>query len=839
MKNLLKVGIACSLTLFSALPAFAADPGYYQEEYRNQYHFSPAKNWMNDPNGLIYYQGEYHLFYQYNPSGDSWGNLSWGHAVSSDLVHWSELPVAIPQDENEMIFSGSAVIDTNNTTGFGTPDNPAMVAIYTSASKATGKQSQSLAYSTDGGRTFTKYTGNPVLDIGSNNFRDPKVFWYEPGHKWLMSVALSDPHKVSFYSSPDLKQWTHLSDFGPAGAIGGAWECPDLFPLPDPNQPGKQKWILIVSLNPGGIAGGSGAQYFIGDFDGKTFTPDDKPYTPPTGESLGNFDDGTFNGWIVSGSAFGNAPATSSLPGQMDVTGWIGRGFIDSFNGYDGSTGNMTSPNFTIDKNYLNFLIGGGNHPYVPGSVVTDNIPSGTNFADFEGSTYGDGWQPAGDFMATGPVAGTLPGQQTVGNYLGNKLVNTFFNGDASTGIITSPSFTVSKPYINLLVGGGNHPWSAPNPTSVNLIVDGKVIATATGQNSELLNWIAWDVSAYQGKTASIQIVDQNSAGWGHIVADQIMFSDQPASPWAQDTSVKLIVDGQVVRKSTGQNSESLDWTSWNVHDLIGKTAHIEISDYNVSDWGHILADQFSLANAPATSSVQRAHWLDYGKDDYAAVTYNNVPEGKRIMIGWMNNWNYVGSTPTSPWRSAMTVPKELTLRNGNGKIELVQKPVKQLYGLRGPIAEIKNLKVRAGNTALPMKGKAYEVDVTFEPGSAKNFGLKLQTGSGQQTLVGYDNTTGEVYIDRTNSGNVNFSTDFPGVQRAPLAAINGKVTLKVLVDWSSIEVFAGDGTVVMTDLIFPDSSSDGIAAFATGGTANLLSITVKQMRSAWNVSQN
>jgi fructan beta-fructosidase len=233
---------------------------------------------------VLYYRGEYHLFFQYNPSGNTWGNISWGHAVSRDLVHWRELPVAIPQDDQNYAFSGSAVIDYLNTSGFGRPGNPAMVAIYTAASKVDGKQRQAVAYSLDNGRTFTKY--GIVLDIDSFNFRDPKVFWYAPGHEWLMTAVLSDQHKVTFYTSPDLKHWTHLSDFGPAGATGGVWECPDLFPLPDPSHRGKQKWVLVVNLNPGGVAGGSGVQYFIGDFNGTTFTSDDKPYIPPTGTDL-------------------------------------------------------------------------------------------------------------------------------------------------------------------------------------------------------------------------------------------------------------------------------------------------------------------------------------------------------------------------------------------------------------------------------------------------------------------------------------------------------------------------------------------------------------------------
>jgi sucrose-6-phosphate hydrolase SacC (GH32 family) len=236
------------------------------EKYRPQFHFTPARNWMNDPNGLLYYQGEYHLFYQHNPTENIWGNMSWGHAVSTDLQHWQELPVAIACTDDVGIFSGSAVIDYTNTTGFGSEANPAMVAIYTEHKNDKSKQSQCLAFSLDNGRTFTKYEGNPVLDLEMSEFRDPKVQWIDD--QWLMTVALPDLHQIAFYSSPDLKEWRHLSNFGPAAEIGGCWECPDLFKVND-------KWVLLVSLNPGGYQVGSGTQYFIGQWNGNEFIADD------------------------------------------------------------------------------------------------------------------------------------------------------------------------------------------------------------------------------------------------------------------------------------------------------------------------------------------------------------------------------------------------------------------------------------------------------------------------------------------------------------------------------------------------------------------------------------
>jgi levanase len=828
--------LAAIATVATGEAASTAEPAPYTEQYRPQFHYTPAKNWMNDPNGLVFYQGEYHLFYQHNPSGNQWGNMSWGHAVSPDLVHWTELPVAIPQDDQEMIFSGSAVIDTNNTSGFGTKDNPAMVAVYTRLDKATGVQAQALAYSTDRGRTFTKYAGNPVLDIGSRDFRDPKVFWYEPGHEWIMSVALSAERKVRFYRSSDLKKWEHLSDFGPAGATGGVWECPDLFPLPVDGDKKQTKWVLLVNMNPGGIAGGSANQYFTGTFDGKRFVSDDKPYVAPTGRDIGSFDDGTYGGWTPDGTAFGTAPATGNLPGQGGVSDWVGAGLANSFNNFDSGTGTLTSPEFTLDAGYLNFKVGGGKHPYVPGSTLSPSPPAGDVFADFEGTTYGTGWVATGDFAGTGPVKGTIGDQQQVTGYLGEQLVNTFIDHDNSQGTITSPEFTVAKSHINLLVGGGSHPWTTSEPTAVNLLVDGKVVRSATGTNNEALNWTSWDVSEYAGRNATVQIVDKNSGGWGHINVDHIMFSDEAAAPRAVDTSVRLVVAGQVVRSATGSDSETLDWNGWDVRDLQGKTARIVLADNNTGGWGHLLADQFSLSDTPARSSVQRAHWVDYGKDNYAGVTFNDGPAGRRVMIGWMNNWEYSGSIPTDPWRSAMTVPRELGLRSTATGVRLVQQPVAELQSLReDSTLTAKDLRVPTGSTALPATGAAYELTATFAPGTATEFGVKVRTGNGQETRVGYDRSAGEVFVDRTKSGDVGFSPDFPGVQRAPMAAgPNGEVTLRVLVDWSSVEVFGQDGSVAVTDQIFPDPGSNGLQAFATGGAAVLKSVKVTPLRSSW-----
>ncbi len=262
--------------------ALAATAPLYHEPWRLQYHFSPARTWTNDPNGLVFYKNEFHLFYQNNPFGNLWGHMSWGHAVSPDMVHWKELKVAIPEEHGIMIFSGSVVIDSN-TSGLckskDPKDNSCLVAIYTGHTPT--KQTQNIAYSNDRGRTWTKYKGNPIIDLQMKDFRDPKVFWHPETKKWIMAVALPNEHKVRLFASANLLQWSQLSDFGPAGALGGQWECPDLFRLgvvgATPDAKKESKWVMIVNLNPGAVQGGSGTQYFIGNFDGKAFHNENPP----------------------------------------------------------------------------------------------------------------------------------------------------------------------------------------------------------------------------------------------------------------------------------------------------------------------------------------------------------------------------------------------------------------------------------------------------------------------------------------------------------------------------------------------------------------------------------
>lgn len=520
----------------------------YREAHRPQLSYSPARNWMNDPNGLLYHDGEYHMFYQYNPNGDLWGDMSWGHAVSRDLVHWTELPVALQVEKDaqgaltQSFYSGSAVVDHGNSSGLGSNGQAPMVAIYTSvyaeartlangAGVRQGQQSQSLAFSVDRGRSWTQYAGNPVLALPPaayqdeyREFRDPKVFWYAPHAKWVMVVVLAMQHKALWYASKDLIEWEFMSEFGPVGAIGGVWECPDLFELPVDGEAANCKWVLVININPGGPAGGSGVQYFIGQFDGQRFLAD--------------------------------------------------------------------------------------------------------------------------------PVA-------------------------ADAG--------------------------AP------------VVLTA-----------------------------------------------QPG---------------------------------------------------------------------------EHVHWLDYGADFYAAVSWNDAPDGKRVMVGWMSNWLYARQVPTAPWRSAQSVAREVTLRTIDGQARLIQQPVAAFGQLRREVLlDVAGQDVAAGVTALaPARTVSADIELLLDPGRALRAGVLVHTGAnGEQTAIGYDRALGQVYIDRSDSGDAGFSDIFAARHAAPVALHDGAIRLRILVDSASVTVFAGAGEVVLTSQIFPGAGSDGMALFAEGGQASVRQLTVWSLASIW-----
>ena len=488
--------------------ALPGTPLVLAEQYRPHFHFSPPAHWMNDPNGLIYSDGEYHLFYQHNPEDTIWGPMHWGHAVSPDLVNWTHLPIAFYPDENGAIFSGSAVIDVNNTAEFGPG---AMVAIFTHDDS--GKQSQSLAYSLDNGRSWTKYAGNPMLEAPNNlhNFRDPKVIWYDDGHDsghWVMMVTGGSI--ILFFTSPDLKNWESTGGFGLTfGETGGFWETPDLFELPIDGGT-DTRWVLAVGVQENAPAGGSGTQYFVGSFDGQTFTSD--------------------------------------------------------------------------------------------------------------------------------------------------------------------------------------------NPKETTL-------------------------------------------------------------------------------------------------------------------------------------------WADYGADFYAAQGWNNAPNGRSVWIAWLNNWRYANNIPTSTWRGAMTLPRELSLQTTPEGIRLVQTPIAELEALRGESWTWRDERGTAVSPQLTnITGSLFEIIAEFPVAAsmeADRFGLRLRTGPDEQTTIGYATKEQMVFIDRTQSGPNAFSPAFPGVHIAPMPPIDGVIRLHIFIDQSSIELFGNNGLVTLTDQIFPKEDALQIELFADGGDISVNQLIIYELMPA------
>lgn len=446
-----------------------------REIYRPVYHHTPAYGWMNDPNGMFYKDGVYHLYFQYNPYGSMWANMTWGHSTSRDLTHWTYEGTAIVPDAWGAIFSGSCVVDHENTAGFG---KGAVVAFYTSAKSTPwgDVQSQSMAYSLDNGKTFTKYEGNPILTSSERDFRDPKVFWYAPGKHWVMMLAVGQHMEI--YSSVNLKDWKKESEFGAMqGAHGGVWECPDLVEIPVEGTRQK-KWVLICNLNPGGPFGGSAAQYFVGSFDGKTFVNE-------------------------------------------------------------------------------------------------------------------------------------------------------------------SPTLT---------------------------------------------------------------------------------------------------------------------------------------------------------------------KWMDWGKDNYATVTWNNAPDGRCVALGWMSNWQYANNVPTRQYRSANTIARDLTLYRVGEELYLKSTPSPEVKKARGEKVSKPSFNV-AGEyevaSLLDDNKGAYEVELVIQNQGASKIAFCLLNEKGEKVSMYYDLARRQFVMDRSESGTVDFSKDFPAVTVAP-ADTDKELTLRLFVDRSSIEAFGEDGKFVMTNLVFP-----------------------------------
>jgi sucrose-6-phosphate hydrolase SacC (GH32 family) len=402
------------MTCLAQIPiSTRTDTVIYHEKYRPQYHLTSPKGALFDPTDLVYYDHLYHV--------------NKGLATSPDLVHWKIGIRKSVGTDSVREMSGSLVVDSLNTSGFGENGIPPLIAIY-SGLRTNHEQIQCIAYSTDKGGHWKNYTQNPVIDIHSTEFRDPQVFWYPKEKKWVMVVALAAERKVSFYESKNLKQWNFMSDFGPYGAVNGVWECPDFFRLPVKNIPGQFKWVLEVSVQP------VGGQYFIGAFTGKEFIAD-------------------------------KSFKVTSIPSDVN------------------------------------------------GKVIFD----------FENGL--DGWTKTGDAFNASPSNGPLNGQNAVLGYRGQKLLNSFNGGDKSTGTILSPRFHITTRYLNFLIGGGLF----DKDECVNLIIDGKIVRTKSGTDAEVLSWAGWDVSEFRSKDAQLQLVDNQTGSFGHILFDELVASDQLA----------------------------------------------------------------------------------------------------------------------------------------------------------------------------------------------------------------------------------------------------------------------------------------------------------------------
>jgi sucrose-6-phosphate hydrolase SacC (GH32 family) len=632
------------------------------EKYNPEYHFYPSI----DPTGLFYYGGRYFL--------------NWGSATSKDLVHWNMTKYGLERNDfNKNIFSGtgfnpelfrsqvislisgSVVVDWNNSSGLGKNGNPPLIAVQVSS------MSRNIAYSNDTAKSWIRYEKPAVIPNSSGTFRDPKVFWYEPDKKWIMVVPWCEIQEIRFFSSKNLVDWEFMSKFGPWGAVGGQWECVEFFPLTVDGDASNIKWVLEISLQP------RNGEYFIGDFDGRRFT---------------------------------------------------------------------------LDKDFINNL------------SYEKYFPSGEMLFDFERSI--DEWDIEGNAFINCPTV-----EEETNGKEGYRCIKS--NG-SGTGKITSPEFTISKKCINFLIGGGYY----PGEECVNLLIDGKVVRTQTGNSGNAhLNWTGWDVAEFRGRNARIEIVDNMASEGmnvkGYIYCDAIMLSDD-----------------------------------------LPKTAYEE---YNPG-W-------------------EKAFWIDWGSDFYAVRAWGNyAPEEKRtIWTGWMGIWTY---TFSEPLLGLFSVPRNIELKTFPEGIRLIQNPIKELESLR-TIHRTVDPNTFEGiwqpKKFLPSKN-AYELIVEFENISAGEFGLNLCVGQNEKTVVGYNVSKEELYVDRRNSGYDDFSEVFPGISKGPLNYRTNAIKLHVFIDKCSIEVLGNDGETVVSSKIYPESSSTGINFFSNNGKVKIKSLELWELGS-------
>jgi levanase len=369
----------------------------------------------------------------------------------------------------------------------------------------------------------------------------------------------------------------------------------------------------------------------------------------------------------------------------------------------------------------------------------------------------------------------------------------------------------------------------------VELVSGGRVVGSVTGNSSGDMDWRHIDARSVVGQKARIVVRDENSSGdWGHLMVDDIRFSDTAAGPRDTQTTVNLVVGGEVVRSSTGSDSEALDWASWDLSDLQGRSAQIRVVDHSSGGWGHILADQFMLAPAPAKNGTERASWVDHGRDNYAGVTFNGLPDSQRTTIGWMNNWQYAQDVPTSPWRGQMTMPRTLSLASSPVGPQLRQTPVKAL-GKALVNRDKEQAKVRslpAGVKPTGLDATVARVEVRVALGSATEAGVVLRRSADGTvgTRIGV-RRDGTLVVDRTRSGDVAFNALFASLEKAPVTVRDGEASFTAYLDRSSVEVLAEGGQRSVTDLIYPPASATGIAAYAVGGTAKAVDLKVTPLR--------